>query len=85
VAGFLGENQFTGFGAWFLTAFISCCLYAVFLGIGQITDAYLFIQWNAMVSALGGELGALLSILFEGVVNGFFYGCICTLITKKYL
>ena len=26
VAALLGENQFTGFGAWFLTAFISCCL-----------------------------------------------------------
>ena len=85
VAALLGENQFTGFGAWFLTAFISCCLFAVFLGVGQIDDPYLFIQWNAMVTALGGEIGALLTIIFEGIVNGFFYGCICALIAKKYL
>jgi hypothetical protein len=84
VAAMIGDNQFTGFGAWFTTAFISCCLYALFLGIGQATSAYLYLAWSALLSSYGAIAG-IINILFAGTVNGFFYGCICALITKKWM
>jgi len=84
VAALIGDNQFTGFGAWFLTAFISCCLYAVFLAVGQLSSSDLFLIWNTMLGTYGGIAG-ITNIIFGGVVNGFFYGCICALITKKWM
>ena len=84
VAALIGDNQFTGFGAWFLTAFISCCLYAVFLGIGQATSTPLYLDWSGMLASYGA-IGGIINIIFAGVVNGFFYGCICALVTKKWM
>jgi hypothetical protein len=84
VAAFIGDNQFTGFGAWFVTAFISCCLYAVFLGVGQATSAYLVVAWAGLLADYG-TIGGIINIIFAGIVNGFFYGCICALITKKWM
>ena len=84
VAAFIGDNQFTGFGAWFLTAFISCCLYAVFLGVGQATSPFLYLIWSGLLASFGA-IGEIINIIFAGVVNGFFYGCICSLITKKWM
>lgn len=84
VAAFIGDNNFTGFGAWFLTAFLSCSLYAIFLGIGQGTSPYLYLQWVGLTASL--ELvGAIINIMMAGIVNGFFYGCICILLAKKFL
>ncbi len=84
VAAFIGENNFTGFGAWFLTAFLSCCLYALFLGIGQTSSAYLYLVWVDLITSLE-YVGGIINIIMAGIVNGFFYGCICILITKKFL
>ena len=84
VAAMIGDNQFTGFGAWFLTAFISCCLYAIFLAVGQISSAYLYLAWSGMITTYGGVAG-ITNLIFAGVVNGFFYGCICALVTKKWM
>lgn len=84
VASFIGDNNLTGFGAWFLTAFLSCGLYAIFLGIGQGASAYLYLQWLAMEASYG-LIGAILDIIMAGIVNGFFYGCICILLAKKFL
>jgi hypothetical protein len=84
VAGVIGDNQFTGFGAWFLTAFISCCLYAVFLGIGQATSTQLYLIWSGLLTEYGA-IAAIINIIFAGVVNGFFYGCMSSLITSKYI
>ncbi|MBY9004249.1 MAG: hypothetical protein KGD73_09785 [Candidatus Lokiarchaeota archaeon] len=84
VAAFIGENNLTGFGAWFLTAFLSCSLYAIFLGIGQGTSALLYLQWLGMTTSIG-LVGGILDIFMAGVVNGFFYGCICILLAKKFL
>lgn len=84
VAALIGENQFTGFGAWFFTAFLSGCLYAVFLGVGQVSSALLYILWAGMI-ADSGYIGGIINIIFAGIVNGFFYGCICALVTKKWM
>jgi hypothetical protein len=84
VAAFIGDNNFTGFSAWFLTAFVSCCLYALFLGIGQVTSSYLYFVWLDLITSYG-YIGGIINIIMTGIVNGFFYGCICILITKKFL
>ena len=84
VAAFLGDNNFTGFGAWFLTAFLSTALYSIFLGVGQTSSENLYLLWNVMLISYGA-LGGIINIMMAGVVNGFFYGCICILITKKFL
>ncbi|TFG18060.1 MAG: hypothetical protein EU533_07940 [Promethearchaeota archaeon] len=82
VGALLGDNQFTGFGAWFLTAFLSSCLFIVFLAVGQAGSTYTL--WGDLISNFG-TMGAMISIFFAGIVNGFFYGCICALITKKWM
>lgn len=81
VAALLGDNQFTGFYAWFITAYLSSCLYMVFLTVGQSTTLPL---WVDLILTYGNE-GAIISIFFAGAVNGFFYGCICALITRKWM
>ncbi|MHA1194448.1 MAG: hypothetical protein ACTSP9_19560 [Promethearchaeota archaeon] len=84
VASLIGDNNLTAFGAWFLTAFLSCSLFAILLGIGQVTSPYLYIQWNGMTTSFG-SIGAILNIIMAGIVNGFFYGCIAILLSKKFL
>lgn len=81
VAALIGDNQFTGFYAWFLTAYLSSCLYMVFLTVGQSST---LILWVDLIVTYGND-GAIISIFFAGTVNGFFYGCICALITKKWM
>ena len=82
VAAMIGDNQFTGFGAWFVTAFLSSCLFIIFLAVGQSGSTYTL--WGDLISNYG-TMGAMISIFFAGIVNGFFYGCICALITKKWM
>ncbi|MHA1877328.1 MAG: hypothetical protein ACTSUC_12870 [Promethearchaeota archaeon] len=84
VASLIGDNNLTGFGAWFLTAFLSCSLYALFLGLGQGTSPYLYLQWVGITTSFG-LVGAIINIFMVGIVNGFFYGCICILLAKKFL
>ncbi|MHA1670621.1 MAG: hypothetical protein ACTSV5_08580 [Promethearchaeota archaeon] len=84
VSSLIGDNNLTGFGAWFLTAFLSCSLYAIFLGLGQGTSSYLYLQWLGIITSFG-LIGAILNIIMAGIVNGFFYGCICILLSKKIL
>ena len=84
VASFIGENNLTGFGAWFLTAFLSCSLYAIFLGIGQATSIRLYLGWVDLID-LFGYVGAIINIMMAGIVNGFFYGCVAILLAKKFL
>ena len=84
VAAFIGENNLTGFGAWFLTAFLSCSLYAIFLGIGQATSPLLYSGWADLID-LFGYVGAIINIMMAGIVNGFFYGCVTILLAKKFL
>jgi len=84
VVSFLGDSDKTVFGAWFLTALITCVVYAVLLGIGQMFSAYLAIDWFAKVATYG-ELGTILVVFIAGFANGFFYGCIAYIITKEGL
>ena len=87
VASRLGENNQTGFGAWFATALVACVVYAILLGIGQslpIVGANLYLSWVAL-TAVYGELGAILAIFIAGVINGFFYGCISLLLANKWM
>ena len=84
VASFIGENNLTGFGAWFLTAFLSCSLYALFLGIGQVTSPLLYLQWVGIITSFG-YVGGIINIMMAGIVNGFFYGCVAILLAKKFL
>jgi len=81
VAALIGDNQFTGFYAWLLTAYLSSCLFMVFVTVGQSSTLTL---WVNFILTYGNE-GAIVSIFFAGIVNGFFYGCICALITKKWI
>jgi len=84
VASFLGDSDKTVFGAWFLTALITCVVYAVLLGIGQSISANLAIDWFAKVATYG-ELGTILVVFISGFANGFFYGCVAYLIAKEGL
>jgi hypothetical protein len=80
----LGENAQTGFGAWFTTALLSCGVYAMLLGLGQLSSPYLALSWFAL-TVIYGELGAILAIFIAGIINGFFYGCISLLLANKWI
>ena len=84
VASFLGDNNKTVFGAWLLTALITCLVYSILLGIGQLTSPNLAIDWFDKVG-LYGELGTILVVFVSGIANGLFYGCVAYLITKEGL
>jgi hypothetical protein len=84
VASFLGDNNKTVFGAWLLTALITCVVYAILLGTGQLVSSNLALDWFAKVASYG-ELGTILVVFTAGIANGFFYGCISYLITKEGL
>ena len=84
VASFLGDNSKTVFGAWLLTALITCVVYSILLGIGQLTSAYLAIDWFGKVASYG-ELGTILVVFTAGIANGLFYGCVAYIITKEGL
>ena len=84
VASRLGDNNQTGFGAWLTTALVVCVVYAILLGIGQVSNAYLALSWFDF-TVIYGELGAILAIFITGVINGFFYGCISLLLANKWM
>ncbi len=84
VASFLGDNNKTVFGAWLLTALITCVVYSILLGIGQLSSAYLAIDWFGKVASYG-ELGTILVVFTAGIANGLFYGCVAYIITKEGL
>jgi hypothetical protein len=84
VASFLGDSNKTTFGAWLTTALLSAVVYAILLGIGQLSSLSLLIDWFGKV-AIYGELGTILVIFVAGIVNGFFYGCVAFIITKAGL
>ncbi len=84
VASFLGDNNKTVFGAWLLTALITCVVYAVLFGIGQSVSTVLAIDWFAKVASYG-ELGTILVVFTAGIANGLFYGCVAYIITKEGL
>jgi hypothetical protein len=87
VAARIGETNQTGFGAWFTVALLSCGIYAIILGIGQtipLAGSNLNLDWAALISVYG-DLGAILAIFITGVINGFFYGCICLLLANKWI
>ncbi len=81
VASFLGDSNKTVFGAWVTTALLTAVVYAILLGIGQLSSAYLAIDWFGKVVTYG-ELGTILVIFVGGIANGFFYGCVAFIITK---
>ena len=84
VASFLGDNNKTVFGAWLLTALITCVVYSILLGTGQLVSSYLAIDWFGKV-ALYGEIGTILVVFTSGIANGLFYGCVAYIITKEGL
>ena len=84
VASFLGDNNKTVFGAWLLTALITCVVYVILLGIGQLVSSYLAIDWFGKVASYG-ELGTILVVFTAGIANGLFYGCVAYIITKEGL
>jgi len=84
VASKLGDTNQTGFGAWFTTALVACGVYAILLGVGQGASAFLAVEWFSL-TALYGEVGAILAIFIAGVINGFFYGCISLLLANKWI
>jgi hypothetical protein len=84
VASFLGDNNKTVFGAWLLTALITCVVYSILLGVGQLTSAYLAIDWFGKVATYG-EIGTILVVFTAGIANGLFYGCVAYIITKEGL
>lgn len=84
VASYLGDNNKAVFGAWLLTALITCVVYAILLGIGQLSSAYIAIDWFSKVASYG-EVGTILVVFTAGIANGFFYGCVAYIITKAGL
>jgi len=84
VASFLGDSNKTTFGAWLTTALLTAVVYAILLGVGQLSSAYLAIDWFGKVVTYG-ELGTILVIFIAGIVNGFFYGCVAYIVSKAGL
>ena len=84
VASRLGDNSKTVFGAWLLTALITCVVYSILLGVGQLVSPYLAVDWFGKVASYG-ELGTILVVFTAGIANGLFYGCVAYLITKEGL
>jgi len=84
VASFLGDSNKTVFGSWLLTALITCVVYSILLGVGQLVSANLALDWFAKVASYG-ELGTILVVFTAGIANGLFYGCVTYLITKEGL
>ena len=84
VASFLGDSNKTVIGAWLTTALLSSVVYAILLGIGQLSSSYLAIDWFGKV-VLYGELGTILVIFISGIANGLFYGCVAFIIKKAGL
>ncbi len=84
VASRLGDNNKTVFGAWLLTALITCVVYSILLGTGQLVSPYLAVDWFGKVAAYG-ELGTIWVVFKAGIANGLFYGCVTYLITKEGL
>ena len=84
VASFLGDTNKTVFGAWLLTALITCVVYAVLLGIGQSISTDLALDWFDKVGSYG-ELGTILVVFTAGIANSLFYGCVAYIITKEGL
>ena len=84
VASFLGDTNKTVFGAWLLTALITCVVYALLLGIGQSVSTVLALDWFDKVASYG-ELGTILVVFIAGIANGLFYGCVAYIITKEGL
>jgi hypothetical protein len=84
VASRLGDNSKTVFGAWLLTALITCLVYSILLGVGQLVSPYLAVDWFGKVASYG-ELGTILVVFTAGIANGLFYGCVAYLITKEGL
>jgi len=84
VASFLGDSNKTVFGAWVLTALITCVVYSILLGVGQLVSANLALDWFAKVASYG-ELGTILVVFTSGIANGLFYGCVAYIITKEGL
>jgi hypothetical protein len=80
----LGDNNQTGFGAWFTTALVACGVYAILIGIGQGASIYLTLAWVDLI-LIYGELGSILAIFIGGIANGFFYGCISLLLANKWI
>ena len=67
-----------------LTALITCVVYSILLGVGQLVSANLALDWFAKVASYG-ELGTILVVFTAGIANGLFYGCVTYLITKEGL
>jgi hypothetical protein len=80
----LGEERDTGFNAWFITSLIMAVVYAILLGIGQLSSPILAITWFENV-VVYGELGTILAVFISGIINGFFYGCISLIFARKFL
>ena len=80
----LGDNNQTGFGAWFTTALLASGVYAILFGIGQLYSANLGVIWFDLVNSFG-EVGTIISVFIAGVVNGFFYGCISLILANKWI
>ncbi|MFX0075450.1 MAG: hypothetical protein ACFE96_08410 [Candidatus Hermodarchaeota archaeon] len=77
----LGDSSKISFFSWFLTAVISSIVYILLLIFGQDASIILTSIW-ASIETIYGLIGAILYIVFAGVVNGFFYGCISFLVSK---
>lgn len=80
----LADNSKLSFGSWFLTAIISCVVYAILIFVGQSTSSSLAFLWGLLI-LIFGEIGAIVTIILGGVINGIFYGCFSFLFTKEGL
>ncbi|MFX0058854.1 MAG: hypothetical protein ACFE85_18660 [Candidatus Hodarchaeota archaeon] len=80
----LGEERDTGFNAWLITSLITCVVYAILLGIGQLFSPSLSIIWFDHVTVYG-DLGTIIAVFISGIINGFFYGCISLLFARKFI
>lgn len=80
----LGDSQNGAFGAWFITACVSSAVFLLLMIFGSYSSVALQATWAGYV-AIYGDIGTILAILITGVINGFFYGCITLLLSKKWL
>jgi hypothetical protein len=84
IASVLAENPKDAFGVLVISMLISCGIYALFLGIGQVSSAYIYLMWVDGIASYG-YIGNIIIIFIAGIVNSFFYGAIAMFITKAGL
>ncbi|MGB5910255.1 MAG: hypothetical protein WBH31_03565 [Promethearchaeia archaeon] len=85
IGGLLSDTSNGAFVSWFLTAQISGIVYMIIMVAAHESSLYLnFFLWDTLIFLFGPN-DLYFALIISGIINGFFYGCISYLVTRKKL